>query len=260
MSDRQPTPQEPAPGLDIRLENFEGPMDLLLYLIKKNDLDIRDIPIAQITQEYLGYLDLMKNLNLETAGEFLVMASTLMQIKAQMLLPAPEATEEDGPDPRTALMNRLLEYQKFKEASQILGKCHERAKDVYYHTLPPAFEEGDYTLRASIFDLLTAFKQVLQSAPKEVGQVLREEIPIEVKIREVLDRLEESDSVSFHELFPRGRRRLELIVTFLALLELIRLNQVSARQPENFGEIRIFKVTHDPDPVPAVQEEPNGTE
>ena len=225
----------------VRLENFEGPLDLLLFLIKKNDLEIKDIPIAQITQEYLSYLDLIKDLNLEMAGEFLVMASTLMQIKAQMLLPAPDVQENEGPDPRTALINKLLEYQKFKEASNILTGFRERTKDVFYRQLAPVFGDEDYTLRSSVFDLLSAFKKILEQAPREMGQVLREEIPIEVKIREIMDRLEERESISFHELFPTGKRRIELIVTFLALLELIRLNQAVARQSEIFGEIQIYR-------------------
>jgi segregation and condensation protein A len=243
------TPGEAAPGLDVRLENFEGPLDLLLFLIKKNDLEIKDIPIAHITQEYLSYLDLIKNLNLEMAGEFLVMASTLMQIKAQMLLPSQDVPENEGPDPRTALINKLLEYQKFKEASSILTGFHERTKDVYYRHLTPVFGNEDYTLRASVFDLLTAFKKILEQAPREMGQILREEIPIEVKIREIMDRLEERESLSFRDLFPSGIRRIELIVTFLALLELIRLNQAVARQSETFGEIHIYRAD-------AIKEEP----
>jgi len=233
-------------GVDVRLENFEGPLDLLLYLIKKNDLDISDIPIAQITQEYLAYLDLMKDLNLETAGEFLVMASTLMQIKAQMLLPSPESQTDEGPDPRAELMNKLLEYQQYKEAAGILAGYNEKAKDVYYRTVPPQFGEDDFTLRASVFDLLGAFKRILEEAPREVGQILKEEIPLEVKIREILDLLEVRTSITFEELFKSGRR-LDLIVTFLALLELIRLKQIVARQAEIFGSIRLYRA----DAVPA---------
>jgi segregation and condensation protein A len=137
------------PSMDVRLDNFEGPLDLLLYLIRKNDLDVYDIPISQITTEYLAYLDLLKDLNLEVAGEFLVMASTLMQIKAQLLLPSPEAIDESGPDPRSELVNKLLEYQRFKEASTILTGWNDKAKDVYYRHVPPSFDEEDFILRAS---------------------------------------------------------------------------------------------------------------
>jgi segregation and condensation protein A len=230
--------------MDVTLEMFEGPLDLLLHLIKKNDLDIKDIPIAQITHEYLGYLDLMKDLNLEMAGEFLVMASTLMQIKAQMLLPAPDALqEESGPDPRAELVNKLLEYQRFKEAAGMLSVYNEKAKDIYYRRIPPAFEREDFLLRATSLDLLTAFKRVLDQAPREVGQILREEITIEAKIREILDLLEEKSSLAFEELFVPGGQRIHLIITFLALLELIRLKQIVAMQSETFGNIRIFRLS-----------------
>src|SRR3982751_4578970 len=140
-----PTGMPPVlPGtIDVRLENFEGPLDLLLFLIRKNDLDIYDIPISQITQEYLSYLDLIKELDLEMAGEFLVMASTLMQIKAQMLLPSPEGEEAEGPDPRQELVNKLLEYQRYKEAAGLLTVYNEKAKDVYYRQVPPPFSEDE---------------------------------------------------------------------------------------------------------------------
>jgi segregation and condensation protein A len=233
MSD---TPQQ----MDVRLEVFEGPLDLLLHLIKKNDLEISDIPIAQITQEYLSYLDLMKELNLDMAGEFLVMASSLIQIKAQMLLPAPDAgSEETGPDPRAELVQKLLEYQKFKEAAGILSTFNEKEKDFYYRSIPPHFEQEDFILQASAVDLLGAFKQVLDQAPREVGQILREEITIETRIREILTLLESKPSLAFEELFSSSHRRIDLIVTFLALLELIRLKQVIALQSQLFGTIRI---------------------
>src|ERR1700733_13937909 len=135
------TMSDTSQQMDVSLDTFEGPLDLLLHLIKKSDLEISNIPIAQITHEYLGYLDLMKDLNLEMAGEFLVMASTLMQIKAQMLLPAPAVSDEDnGPDPRTELMNKLMEYQRFKEAAGVLTIYKEKAKDIYYRHVPPQFD------------------------------------------------------------------------------------------------------------------------
>jgi segregation and condensation protein A len=240
--------------IDVSLDVFEGPLDLLLHLIKKNDLDISDIPIAQITQEYLSYLDLMKDLNLEMAGEFIVMASTLIAIKAQMLLPAPDALEEEtGPDPRAELVNKLLEYQRFKEAAGVLSVYKDKAKDIYYRASPPQFSRDDFTLRVSVFDLLTAFKRVLDQAPREIGQILREEITIESKIREILDLLEAKSSVAFEELFAGSRRRIDLIVTFLALLELIRMKQIVALQAELFGSIRLYRA--DPSPAPEPTEE-----
>ena len=229
--------------LDVNLEIFEGPLDLLLHLIRKNDLDIKDIPIAQITHEYLQYLDLMKDLNLELAGEFLVMASTLMQIKAQMLLPAPEALQEEGgPDPRAELVNKLLEYQRYKEAAGVLSGYNEKAKDIYYRRVPPAFEKDDFLLQASVFDLLSAFKRVLEQVPREVGQILREEITVEAKIREIMDLMVNKESLAFEDLFSSSRRRLDCIVTFLAILELIRTRQIVAMQSETFGHIRIFRL------------------
>lgn len=240
-------------AIDVRLDNFEGPLDLLLYLIKKNDLEISDIPIAEITREYLDHMDLMKDLNLEVAGEFLVMASTLMQIKAQMLLPAPEVEGDEGPDPRSELMNKLMEYQRYKEAATILTGWNEKAKDVYYRHVPPHFDEEAYVLRAATVDLVAAFKRVLDQAPREVGQVMREEIPMEVKIREILDLLEKNSSIAFEELFRPGMRKLDLIVTFMALLELTRLKQVVAMQAEIFGSIRLYR----PDAVPVLEETPS---
>ena len=229
--------------MDVNLEIFEGPLDLLLHLIKKSDLEISDIPIAQITHEYLEYLDLMKDLNLEMAGEFLVMASTLMLIKAQMLLPSPDINEEEnGPDPRAELVNKLLEYQRFKEASGILTVYNEKAKDIYYRRLPPRFDQDDFTLRATMVDLLAAFKRVLDQAPREAGHILREEITIETKIRDVLNALEGKSSIAFEDLFSGSRQRVVLIMTFLALLELIRMKQIMALQDDTFGSIRIFRV------------------
>jgi segregation and condensation protein A len=232
---------ETPPSVDVRLENFEGPLDLLLFLIKKDDLDIYDIPIATITQEYLSYLELIKELNLETAGEFLVMAATLMQIKSQMLLPSPEGEAAEGPDPREELINKLLEYQRYKEAASMLSIYNEKAKDVYYRQVPPPFSKEEFTLSASVFDLMAAFQRILEEAPREVEQILRDEIPLEVKVRWILDQLAERESIAFQELFVPGARRLELVVTFMALLELMRQKQIVALQTEVFGPIQICR-------------------
>lgn len=232
---------------DVKLEIFEGPLDLLLYLIKKDDMDIRDIQVSQITQEYLGFLNLIKELNLEVAGEFLVMASTLLQIKAKMLLPKDSAGEEgaEGPDPRAELMARLLEYQKFKEAASFLSKKEFDARDIFYRSKIPTFSEEDLYLESTLFDLLDAFKGVLAGAGDEIKELIYEEIPLEAKIREVLDRLEGTGALSFGEIFKPGRPRRELVITFLALLELIRLKQVIAKQTDHFGEIMIYRTTQE---------------
>jgi segregation and condensation protein A len=236
MSDPK-SPQQ----IDVNLEVFEGPLDLLLHLIKKNDLEIKDIPIAEITHEYLAYLEIMKDLNLELAGEFLVMASTLMQIKAHMLLPAPDALEDEGPDPRAELVNKLLEYQRFKEAAAVLAARNERAKDIYYRKTGPRFEQDDLLLRATTFDLLSAFKRVLDRAPREVGQIIREEITVETRIRQIRELFATRESMDFEDLFASDRRRIDLIVTFLALLELIRMKDIVAYQTEAYGRIQLIR-------------------
>ncbi len=224
---------------DVHLEIFEGPLDLLLYLIKKNDLEIAEIPIAQITSEYLRCIELMKELNLEIAGEFLVMASTLMQIKARMLLPAPETEEEEGPNPLEELKSKLLEYQKFKEAAQILSHKEEYFSSIYYRSAP-VFEKDDYALDATLFDLLETFRDIIQELPKDVKEIVYKEIPIEIKIREILDLLETREHLSFSDILKRETTRHGLIVSFLAILELIRLKQIVARQSATFEEIRIY--------------------
>jgi segregation and condensation protein A len=226
----------------VKINIFEGPLDLLLHLIQKNDLDIYDIPISDITQEYLNYLDMLKDLNLSVAGEFLVMAATLMQIKAKTLLPVdPTNAENEGPDPRAELVQKLLEYQKFKEAARFLARGFEEQRDVFYRGAP-IFTKDDQMLELSMGKLLEAFKGVLETAEVSVREILVEEIPVEVRIREILDVLESKSFVAFSELFPSGSPRKTLVVTFLALLELIRLKQVNVSQPSNFGEIHINRV------------------
>lgn len=229
---------------EVKLEIFEGPLDLLLYLIKKQDMDIRDIQVSLITQEYLDIIHMMKDLNLEMAGEFLVMASTLLQIKAHSLLPAnPAAETEDGPDPRAELTARLLEYQKFKDAAQFLTGKEFEARDTFYRNQIPTFSEEDLRLDASLFDLLDAFKDVLRLAGDDVKDLLYEEIPLEQKIREIIDLMEAKGALMFSDIFKPGKPRRELIITFMALLELIRLKQVIAKQSEHLGEIMVYKVT-----------------
>ncbi|MCG3203709.1 MAG: Segregation and condensation protein A [Elusimicrobia bacterium] len=226
----------------VKINIFEGPLDLLLHLIQKNDLDIYDIPISEITQEYLNYIDILRDLNLSVAGEFLVMAATLMQIKAKTLLPTdPLNPEGEGPDPRTELVQKLLEYQKFKEAARFLARGFEEQRDVFYRGAP-IFGPDDQVLDLPMTKLLEAFKDVLETAETGVREILVEEIPVEVRIREILDILETKPFVAFSELFPAGSTRKALVVTFLAMLELIRLKQVRVAQSTNFGEIHISRV------------------
>lgn len=227
---------------EVHLEMFEGPLDLLLYLIKKNDLEVENIQISQITQEYLEYLDLMKDLSLDVAGDFLVMASTLMQIKARTLLPTVEAAAEEGPDPRSELVNRLLEYQKFKEAAGFLSKRAAEFDGVFYRGAP-RFAEHEKSLNIRIFDLLSTLREILDRIDDGKGGrvVLGEEFRIEEKMSKILGLLERKPYVPFREIFEGEHRRAGVITCFLALLELIKTQQVFARQEGAFADILIYK-------------------
>ena len=225
----------------VELSVLSFPLDLLLFLIKKDDLDINNIPIAHITKQYLSYLDLMKELNLDLAGEFLVLARTLMAIKARTLLPSQEQAENEGPDPRAELVAKLLEYQKFKQAAQFLEKRAEEFQGIYYRGVPH-FEESEKSLSIGTFDLLNALREVLDradAAKKE--QVLGEEFPIELKIEKIMSMLSSRPSITWEELFADERKRRGIISCFLALLELTKLQKIFLRQDANFGKIVIFK-------------------
>ena len=232
----------------VKLELFEGPLDLLLYLIKKEEIDIQDIPIAKITQQYLEALDVIKLLDLDIAGEFLVMAATLMQIKSRMLLPPEEQPppEEEEPDPRAELVQRLLEYQKFKEAAARLSQMEEERKNLFTRpaVLPREVEEGKEAsyFEASIFDLITAFSKITERLSKEqFYEVVKDEYTVEDKIHQILHALAQRSVLHFSELFKEMQNRLEVIATFLAVLELIRLKEILVQQREPFGEIEVSK-------------------
>jgi len=233
----------------IRLQHFEGPLDLLIHLIKKNEVNIYDIPIALITHQYLEYLSLMQELNLDLAGEFLVMAATLIHIKSRMLIPRPTPEvdgEMDEEDPREALVRRLLEHQKFKAAAELL---HERETlRSAQHRRPDAAvaeaagEEQEPELEVDLFSLLAAFRGVLERAKSRPRVVLPpEQMSIEQRIEQLLERLSETEAVGFEELFADANTRAALIVTFLALLEMIRLKLIRAFQSGSFGPIRVYK-------------------
>lgn len=232
-------------GFHFKLPVFEGPLDLLLHLIKENKIDIYDIPIVQITQQYLEYLELMKELNLEIAGEFLVMAATLIHIKSKMLLPPDEeAAEEQKEDPRTELVGRLLEYQAFKDASRYLRRREETWRDIF-HKGPP--EKGDSDIEpdpalieASVFDLVSAFRQILARAPEQVIEITRETLTVTDRINFIVERLENEEGIRFQDLFEGSYTRTSLIVTFLALLELIRLGLAKAYQEKEFKTIWVI--------------------
>ncbi|MCL1972042.1 MAG: segregation/condensation protein A [Endomicrobia bacterium] len=231
---------------DIHTDSFEGPLDLLLHLIKKNDLEIGEIKIAEITSEYLAYLDLMKELNIDIAGEFLVMASTLMQIKARTLLPS-ESEKDGDEDPFDQLKNRLLEYQKYKEVGKLLSYKILESSQIYYRPAP-VVNKQDYVLDASIFDLMSSFRDALIALPESVKEILYKEIPIEIKIREILDVLEGRQYVSFTEILKFQKTKMDLIVCFMAVLELVKSKQIAAKQSELFEDIRIYRVYNDAEP------------
>ena len=232
----------------IKLEIFEGPLDLLLYLVKKDHLNIYDIPIAEVTEQYLKYMDIMRLLNLNIAGEFLVMAATLMQIKSKMLLPLEESqeTSEEQEDPRQELVKRLLEYEKFKEIAQNLRERETHQRDVFKRPKSPGQEipednQGAY-FEASLFDLITAFSAALEGIPKELFyEVIKDEFTVEDKVHDILHMLLASSGLRLSELFAKAKNKLEIIVTFLAILELIRLKEIIARQKGLFQEIEITR-------------------
>ncbi len=237
----------------IKLPLFEGPLDLLLHLIKKNEIDIYDIPIAEVAEQYLNYLELMKELNLDVAGEFLVMAATLAQIKSRMLLPPREGEgeQEEGKDPRAELVARLVEYKRFKEAAHALGSREEFWREVFVRQGKGAWEDGggqgeEMLFNFGVLDLLDAFKRVLAGMPEgcfhEIGG---EDISITDRINHILERLEGADSITFESLFAGIRTRAEVIASFLALLELARLRAIRIMQAEEFGSIRIMKAVTD---------------
>jgi len=232
----------------IKLEMFEGPLDLLLYLVKKDHLNIYDIPIAKVTQQYLEYLNLMQLLDLNIAGEFLVMAATLMQIKSKMLLPAEEQTgvEEEEVDPRAELVKRLLEYEKFKEVAESLRQRESNQRQVFKR---PNVEidnalasDKEVYFEASIFDLINAFSAALKDVPKELFyEVIKDEFTIEEKIHEILHLLLVGPSLRLSELFSKAKNKMEIIVIFLAILELTRMKEIIARQSALFQEIEITR-------------------
>jgi segregation and condensation protein A len=243
--------EQPQSPLNVKLEGFEGPLDLLLHLIKKNEIDIYNIPITDITQQYLQYLEVMKSLNLDVAGEFLLMAATLLHIKSKMLLPAAEeeaaaeGEEEIEEDPRAELVRRLLEYQRFQEAALDLSKEPLLDRDVFVRTFfeKNLLEGAEEFLagEATLFDLLEAMKKVLQGIPpEEFQEISLEQLNIKEKTIQIMDRLWEKESLTFGELFTTATPRREILLTFLALLELLRLRLIKVYQSGSFGPIRIF--------------------
>ena len=229
----------------VKLEVFEGPLDLLLHLIRKSELDIYDIPIVMITQQYMEYLELMKTLNLDIAGEFLVMAATLIYIKSRTLLPSMVEEEDPDEDPRAQLVRQLLEYQRFKNAAQQLREYEEGQEEIFARQSTPPGDvssEEDNGLEVSLFELLRCFKGVMERVGRaDYYQVAAQEnITIEQQVDWILNKLLIHQQLSFEDLFDKQETKLQLIITFLALLELVRHQQVLVRQPVPFGQILIY--------------------
>jgi segregation and condensation protein A len=247
----------PADAPRIQVASFDGPLDLLLYLIRRNEIDIYDIPIAPITRQYLDYLELMRDLNLDVAGEFMVMAATLIHIKSKMLVPVEpaETTEEDAEDPRAALVQRLLEFQRYKEAAGVLHQKGEVRAATWTRpdTVVPRFDEaGEEMLEAGLFDLVSAFKELLERRKALLAHEV--EAPgrsLEEAMQDLLALVPAGGSLDFIELFAAQQTKGDMIVTFLALLELVRLKRIKVYQRGAFGAIRVFRPVGPDQPMPA---------
>jgi segregation and condensation protein A len=227
----------------VQLEIFQGPLDLLLYLIRTSEVDIRDIPIAQITEQYLKFMELFEALDLNVAGEFLVMASTLLEIKSRMLLPD-EEREEEG-DPREELVRQLLEYKKFKDAAEELAE-KARLQEERFGRFPqekpaPKADEGQYLADVEIWDLFSAFSRLMGETYAHLPEItLTDEVPLSHYMDELLRRVSEAERLGFEELFAPGTERQVMALMFIALLELVRQGKLRAEQERDFGPIYLF--------------------
>ncbi|MDO8489543.1 MAG: segregation/condensation protein A [Candidatus Omnitrophota bacterium] len=233
----------------IRLDIFEGPLDLLLYLVKKDHLNIYDIPIAKVTQQYLEYINFMQLLDLNIVGEFLVMAATLMQIKSKMLLPVEEIiSPEADEDPRAELVKRLLEYEQFKQVAENLRQRELSQQEVFKRpkTEMPADSNTqarkEVYFEASIFDLINAFSRALKDIPREVFyEVVKDQFTVEQKVHDILHLLLVQSEIKLSELFAKTGAKMEIIVVFLAILELAKMKEIIARQDAQFEDIIILR-------------------
>ena len=235
-----------ATPYEVHLDAFDGPLNLLLHLIKKNKIDICDIPISLITHQYLENLSMMKSLNLTIAGEFLVMAASLTYIKSRLLLP-PSVVEDEAEedDPRAELVRRLVEYKQFKEVAGHLEDQESLWKNIHGKEpspIIPADVEEFPSIEANLFDLLDALKEVLDRTPEAHSlEISLEELSVKDKMNFILEEIEKEDSILFISLFQRDRTRMAIVVTFLALLELVRLRLIKTLQIESFGPIRLIR-------------------
>jgi len=232
----------PPQALEVVLESFEGPLDLLLYLIRRQNLDILDIPIAEITRQYMEYVELMRELRLELAAEYLVMAAMLAEIKSRMLLPRPAAPQDEEEDPRAELIRRLQEYEQFKQAAGDLDALPRVGRDLFpLRVQAPRDDRPPPRPRVGVADLLGALQEVLRRARlEEHHHVQREELSVRERMTRVLDRIAEAeDGVAFTSLFTLEEGRRGVVVTFLALLELLKLGLLECIQSTPFGPIQV---------------------
>jgi segregation and condensation protein A len=244
FDDLQPVSE--ADSFPIKIEGFEGPLDLLLYLIRNQEIDIYDIPIATITGQYLDYVKMMKLLNLEVAGEYVLMAATLIRIKARLLMPRHSEIDGDDEDPREELIMALLEYKRFKEASEKFAILEVKERQVLkrhdFSYLSPEVQET-FTIEATLYDLVRAFSEVMKTAAEQPKhEVDNFELSIEDQIEYILGILETTEQTTLTSLVQANQRRIYYVVTFLALLELIKLQRISASQHQHFGEIYVVRL------------------
>ena len=234
----------PRASVTFKLPRFEGPLDLLLHLIKRDEMDIYDIPIAHITAQYLQYIEIMRMLDLDVAGDFLVMAATLMRIKAKMLLPLPKSDdEEDEGDPREELVQRLLEYRLYKEASGTLKEQEAIRRSIFERGMVPTEDDaGPLPLApATLFDLLEALNRVLARRPERGVYEVRTEIwDIEDKMSLIARTVAEEGQLLFSTIMSQARERMEIVVAFMALLELVKMGRIVVVQDANFADILIL--------------------
>jgi segregation and condensation protein A len=221
------------------LDGIKGPLGVILYLIKRDNLDIYDIPIAKITKDYLGYLDLMEKFHIEVAGEFFVLAATLMRIKAQMLL----RRDDEQDDPREELVRNLLEYKKMVEAARNFQEMESERSRVFSRPVPDREKEfrGEPVFELNLYEVMRAFREIMtEFEASEVSEIEPEAFTIEEKIEVIMSAIESRGQVTFQELFSGSRSRLEVVVTFIALLELMKRTNITARQESAFGELWIY--------------------
>ena len=236
-------------AIEVQLDKFSGPLDLLLHLIRSNEMDIYDIPMVEITEQYLAAIEQMKQLDLDVAGEFLLMAATLIHVKSQMLLPISDVFEEEEEDPRAELVRRLLEYQRYKPAADTLAHYPLLDRDTFasqFVSTEVADESEDGVL-IGVYQLAEAFHRLLRDAPVEVfHEVIREQLSVAERVQIVLQLLAGGERVAFSDIFTAQSSRLELVVTFLATLELVKMRMVKIDQANEFGEIWLMLAVAEP--------------